>query len=256
MDTTIKYRISPHHQVIGLTGVAGMNKIVLMGHSTGSQVVIHYLSKSPSSLPNAPTIDTLHLPRVDGGIMQAPVSDREYFLDPTSPDSAIWLNQVPIATEMLKSGRGTEILDTEFCRKAGCRMSAYRLWSLQSIEYNTFFWLPRLESKAKGTIADSVCRGDDDYFSSDIPLHPDGIRAHPLTQSFGKLSAPALALISEKDEYSKIPDLAATSRRWEEAANGRLATKIVKDANHAVEHDGAKRILCQEIAEWLHRLEP
>ncbi|KAL4870099.1 hypothetical protein BDV12DRAFT_207995 [Aspergillus spectabilis] len=55
-------------------------KIVLMGHSTGSQCVLHYLTK-PNPHTTKPSFDTYleHTlrPQLDGAIMQAPVSDRE-----------------------------------------------------------------------------------------------------------------------------------------------------------------------------------
>ena len=111
-----------------------------MGHSTGSQDVIHYLSASSSSYASATGSDPTtsaggDLPQVDGGILQAPVSDREYNEDPTSPHSQIWLSRLPAATAMVKSGRGAEILDEELCAKSGCRMSAYRLWSLVHVRF-------------------------------------------------------------------------------------------------------------------------
>ncbi|KAL4938512.1 hypothetical protein BDV06DRAFT_215036 [Aspergillus oleicola] len=55
-------------------------KIVLMGHSTGSQCVIHYLTQpNPFASKKAFDADLEHTlrPRLDGAIMQAPVSDRE-----------------------------------------------------------------------------------------------------------------------------------------------------------------------------------
>ncbi|RFU23722.1 hypothetical protein B7463_g12615, partial [Scytalidium lignicola] len=56
------------------------SKIVLMGHSTGSQAVLHYLHR-PNPHINTPTFDPYlqHVarPALGGAIMQAPVSDRE-----------------------------------------------------------------------------------------------------------------------------------------------------------------------------------
>ncbi|KAJ5792878.1 uncharacterized protein N7503_008856 [Penicillium pulvis] len=61
-----------------LKGESG--KVVLMGHSTGSQDVLHYLH-SPNPLPKDSDFDIglkyLTRPVLDGAIMQAPVSDRE-----------------------------------------------------------------------------------------------------------------------------------------------------------------------------------
>ncbi|PKY00822.1 DUF1749-domain-containing protein [Aspergillus campestris IBT 28561] len=56
-------------------------KVVLMGHSTGSQCVLHYLSRENPHAGPAPAFDpdlvNVVRPAVDGAIMQAAVSDRE-----------------------------------------------------------------------------------------------------------------------------------------------------------------------------------
>ncbi|KAJ5220431.1 DUF1749-domain-containing protein [Penicillium chermesinum] len=58
----------------------GDGKIVLMGHSTGSQCVLHYLYR-PNPFTSRSAFDSSleHVDRLplDGAIMQAPVSDRE-----------------------------------------------------------------------------------------------------------------------------------------------------------------------------------
>jgi hypothetical protein len=91
-----------------------------MGHSTGSQDVAHYLSTR------------LH-PRVLGGIMQAPVSDREYFAWDPSAGGELWRSKIPVAEELVKAGKGDEALDDDFCRTVGGRMTAYRLFSLLGV---------------------------------------------------------------------------------------------------------------------------
>lgn len=69
--------------------------LVLMGHSTGSQDVLHYLY-SPNPLHST----GLKRPPVDGAILQAPVSDREYTLSTlksgTGQDSPEELSKVYI----------------------------------------------------------------------------------------------------------------------------------------------------------------
>ncbi|KAJ5095491.1 hypothetical protein NUU61_004847 [Penicillium alfredii] len=58
-------------------------KIVIMGHSTGSQDVLHYLY-SPNPLPQRDfDIGLQHLvrPEIQGAILQAPVSDRQAILE-------------------------------------------------------------------------------------------------------------------------------------------------------------------------------
>lgn len=61
----------------------GNGKIILMGHSTGSQCVMHYLYR-PNPHTTAPIFDPdlQHITRrvLDGAIMQAPVSDRQAIL--------------------------------------------------------------------------------------------------------------------------------------------------------------------------------
>ncbi|KAA8643831.1 hypothetical protein EYZ11_008914 [Aspergillus tanneri] len=62
------------------TSKFGDGKIVLMGHSTGSQCVLHYLYR-PNPHLNTPAFDesleNVQRMPLDGAIMQAPVSDRE-----------------------------------------------------------------------------------------------------------------------------------------------------------------------------------
>lgn len=93
----------------------GDTTVVLMGHSTGSQDVIHYLLKE--AIP------------VDGGILQAPASDREHFSIADDEMSKAWGEKLPLATEFVKNGRGQVVLDA-----GGLKISAYRLHSLLSKE--------------------------------------------------------------------------------------------------------------------------
>lgn len=70
-------------------------KIVFMGHSTGSQCVLHYLTKpNPHNSTKAFDADLAHTlrPFLDGAIMQAPVSDREAIQWVLSQG---WMGQTP-----------------------------------------------------------------------------------------------------------------------------------------------------------------
>ncbi|KAK4688240.1 hypothetical protein P7C73_g1865, partial [Tremellales sp. Uapishka_1] len=191
----------------------GDTTIVIMGHSTGSQDVIHYLTNKSG---------------VDGGIMQAPVSDREWLA--TGDKGKIWRDQIPIAEEMMANGRGTEVLDQSFCEMVGARISADRLFSLV----------------AEG--------GYDDYFSSDLPNHPDGVHLHPLSDSFGRLSVPALALFSSKDQENQLGDKEALMERWMAAAEGKLEAKMIEGASHDITEEDARADLCEEVIGWLSRV--
>lgn len=98
------------------------------------------------------------------------------------------------------------------------------------------------------TLADP--RGDDDYFSSDLPTPPTEGFKHPLSTTFGKLEHPVLVLFSEKDEYVHAPDVPAMLETWREVAKGKLETVIVRGASHAVETQG-KEQLCAAVVAWL-----
>lgn len=143
-------------------------KIVLMGHSTGCQDLIQYLLSSTRTL-DAHT-------RIDGAILQAPVSDREaYELDRSRAETDQIRDEMDQelqkATQLVQSGHGATLmprkdtastclptdpsdppnsLSSEASHQGNATavhspaMTAYRTWSL----------------KAKG--------GHDDFFSSDL----------------------------------------------------------------------------------------
>ncbi|KAI9738958.1 MAG: hypothetical protein M1818_005272 [Claussenomyces sp. TS43310] len=174
-------------------------KIVLMGHSTGSQDVIEYLS-APGQRPH-----------VDGGILQAPVSDREAlgFVMPAE----VYEESVVIAKDMVAEGKGEEIVPTSVTQGVFGGVCCARRWlSLASPNHD----------------------GDDDFFSSDLT-------DEQLKQSFGSLSAksPLCILYSENDEY--VPpsvDKEALVERWIEIAQSgtggvdEVNSGIVKGGTH------------------------
>ena len=89
----------------------GKSKIVIMGHSTGSQDVIHYVNGNYE--------------RVDGVIAQAPVSDREAIDDNISK----W---IPTAIKMIEEGKKDEAMPRESITWFDTPITAYRYWSLFS----------------------------------------------------------------------------------------------------------------------------
>jgi hypothetical protein len=80
----VKYITKYKKQSVSSNQTEQSPKIVIMGHSTGSQDVLHYLY-SPNPLPTDTVFDEglrhINRPALDGAIMQAPVSDREAILD-------------------------------------------------------------------------------------------------------------------------------------------------------------------------------
>ncbi|KAK6502819.1 hypothetical protein TWF481_007864 [Arthrobotrys musiformis] len=155
-------------------------RVVVMGHSTGCQDIMHYLCRLEVS-------QQAH-GRLDGAILQAPVSDREAMVVMMGKESydRSWKH----AARLIKSGRGGEIMPAQITKavfEAPC--SAERWYSLTS---------PNMD-------------GEDDFFSSDIG-------EEVLEGTFGGVvpaETPLLVCYSGGDEF--VPagvDKAALVARW------------------------------------------
>jgi hypothetical protein len=176
-------------------------KIILMGHSTGCQDVLEYLT-GPGHENRKP---------IDGGIIQAAVSDRESFFTTMDPD--IIRSACAKAQSMVDDGDEDEILPSADIENLfPCPISAKRFLSLASPNHD----------------------GDDDYFSSDLT-------DDQLMKTFGSLpsSSPICILLSGSDEYVH-PDVdsAKLLARWIEIAKsgkGKVDENnsgVVKGATH------------------------
>ncbi|KAK6913869.1 Fusarinine C esterase SidJ [Dillenia turbinata] len=88
--------------------------VVLLGHSTGCQDIVHYM-RTNAACSRA----------VRGAILQAPVSDREYRA--TLPETAAMID---LASTMIREGRGLELMPREADSEAS--VTAYRYHSLCS----------------------------------------------------------------------------------------------------------------------------
>ncbi|MCJ1465583.1 hypothetical protein MMC07_004202 [Pseudocyphellaria aurata] len=142
-------------------------KVVLLGHSTGCQDVLHYL------------IADGERPRIDGGILHSSVSDREALTKVLPP--ADYENGVKLAREYVDDNRGGDVLPARFTGALfSTPISANRWMSLAS---------PGPDHA-----------GEDDYFSSDF----DDER---LKRTFGKAGATGTRLsllYGGSDQY--VPD--------------------------------------------------
>ncbi|WFD36789.1 hypothetical protein MCUN1_003678 [Malassezia cuniculi] len=204
--------------------VNATGKIVLMGHSTGCQDTIAFLSRDRGV--------TVH-----GGILQAPVSDCEYFDSRKSPADEQLLAK---AAELIAAGKGGEMLPRTAPAKPEAggisgnsaailqpAMTAYRFHSLNS----------------HGT--------DDDMFSS--VLSDDDIR-RIWTPALNK--APILALMGAQDEF--VPDgidRAGIINRWSKILEGTpLHTKLIPGANHKVDDESAQQVLVQSVVSFIKSL--
>ncbi|KAK6350921.1 hypothetical protein TWF718_004103 [Orbilia javanica] len=155
-------------------------KVVLLGHSTGCQDIMHYLCRLEVS-------QQAH-GRLDGAILQAPVSDREAMCAMMGKETydRSWKH----ALRLIKSGRGGEIMPAQITKEvfeAPC--SAFRWYSLTS---------PNMD-------------GEDDFFSSDI-------KEEVLETTFGKVvpaETPLLVVYSGSDEFvPAFVDKKALVERW------------------------------------------
>ncbi|EST07024.1 Protein of unknown function DUF1749 [Kalmanozyma brasiliensis GHG001] len=223
-------------------------KMVLMGHSTGCQDAIAYLLGAERARGEAT--------RVDGAILQAPVSDREWYESQRDVVSAAEWDKMEAelehATNLVRSGQGSKLLprqevvlptqpgDAGEGNAAAMQdpaMTAYRLWSL----------------RAKG--------GDDDFFSldlsdEDITAKDEGARG------FGRavanlqaaaLTAKILALIGDQDDSLPEGNADRLLERWTRllGPTGGFEAKILQGANHQASSDEATAALAEAVSAFL-----
>ena len=184
-------------------------KIVLLGHSTGSQQTMHYLL-SP----------LVQLTKIDGGIFQASASDREIIVQTLSP--AEYESACSLAKAYVNDGRGDDILPLNATKSVFDRspVSAQRWLSLAS---------PGPEHA-----------GQDDYFSSDL----DDKRLQHSFGRLGKSGARLCFLFSGSDQY--VPETVDKEKligRWHEhirRGGGVIdeGSGIVPGASHTLKEAG------------------
>lgn len=201
---------------------SGKKKIVLAGHSTGSQNVLYYLSQQYEG--DAFPLETR--PRIWGGICQGGVSDRDALSIVFSPEALE--KSVKLAEEYVADGRSTDVLP----RKVTAPF------------FNAFSTAERWISLAKP-------RGGDDFFSND--LNDDDF-----AKTFGKVRAPLLIAFGGADQF--VPDVVdkeALVDRFKNATPEKFWSKyggVVPGANHAIDDDaepGAREEFIKRVIGFL-----
>nr|DAB41488.1 TPA_exp: non-cytosolic carboxylesterase [Aspergillus westerdijkiae] len=246
------------------TSKFGDGKIVLMGHSTGSQCVLHYLSRPNPHTTTAPfDPDLQHIKRLplDGAIMQAPVSDRQAiqlvlahgFGDKTPGEiRPIYEKAVAMAKETVGQNESCDTLlplsvTSGICYPGHTPISCRRFLSLVSPE-------------------SPQTPGEDDLFSSDLGeeqlrktfgmIKPRGLLRHKL-----------MVLFSGADQ--SVPgwvDKEALLQRWKSATDpdgeGQIwdddHTAVVPNASHALSNDDQaepRRFLVEKVMGYLDTAE-
>lgn len=200
-------------------------KIVLMGHLTGSQDTMQYLA----NLHNRP--DTTPDAFINGGIMQAPASDREALVEEQGKSTIDALvkkcydDYISVGKKdfLLSENDIADIRAITF----GTPITAYRFHSITSV------------------------RGDDDFFSSYLTSEDH-------KKTFGKIEKPVLILFGENDEY--IPpgvDKEKLVNSWKDATNPEFwspHSKIVPGASHNVgptSKEGAVECLIDSVEAFI-----
>ncbi|KAK6462269.1 hypothetical protein DFJ63DRAFT_338592 [Scheffersomyces coipomensis] len=169
-------------------------KVVLIGHSTGCQDTIEYLTKK--------SYDSKFDPKttIDGGILQAPVSDVEglQVASKLSPSEFAKVVQ-EVYDDYISQNKQNHILPERFRRIAfGSPITAYRFYSL------------------------AHPRGDDDYFSSYLTAEDHAL-------SFGKIKTPILVLYGSKDEF--VPEYVNRQQlvdSWQRATDAKYWSPLSK----------------------------
>lgn len=230
-------------------------KVVVMGHSTGSQDVLHYLH-TPNPVPQRPDefqgrLKHLTRPELDGAILQAPMSDREGLEAQLKADEGTTMgNEARAAFDQLvafarqqpytigdRQQKLDALLPMNLTAKAGfpadTPLSARRFMSLASPDSP--------ENPA-----------EDDLFSSDLT-------DQRLKETFGVIAERGLLktkmmfLYSGNDEYgAPWVDKAKLMQRWKEAANAGGVEKydsegsaVIPGASHNVKADGQDELIAR-----------
>ncbi|CCG23132.1 hypothetical protein CORT_0D02870 [Candida orthopsilosis Co 90-125] len=196
-------------------------KIVLMGHSTGCQNSLHYLTNINNKE------DVPDTAKVQGAILQAPVSDSEALsIESKKKEVDALLREVFV--DYLSEGKGAYILPEKFRRLVfNTPITAYRFFSLFSK------------------------RGDDDFFSS--YLTEDDFK-----KTFGSVTVPLLVLYSGKDQFVPASvDKAALVSRFQDSTPSEYwnsNSKIIEGATHEIgdgSDEGVTDILTESVSKFV-----
>ena len=246
-------------------------KVVLMGHSTGSQDVLHYLYRSNphTSLPAFDrALEHVIRPAVDGAILQAPVSDRECILSVLERGSlgrapselqAVYNSLVATAQASIREGSGNDNPSRTFDT-----FLPQHLAKQLGYPSNTPLSARRFLSLVSPTSPSSP--SEDDLFSSDIS-------STQLEDTFGMISRRGLLrgklLVLPSGADHAMPhwvDKEALMARWRTAADRdgegkvweRELSAIVPGASHDLSNDdqaGPRGFLVEKVVGFLSKTE-
>jgi hypothetical protein len=177
-------------------------KVAIMGHSTGSQDVLHYLYSSVEDDGEGSS-----RPAVDGAILQAAVSDREAMQATIEDDERLQ----EMYTQLVNVARHTASAEDDDNNLLPLSMTRALGYGDTLVSARRFLSLVSPDSPARPA--------EDDLFSSDLG-------ENTLKQTFGavgssdRLRGTLLVLLSgEDDAYPESVDPVALLEKWQRASN-------------------------------------
>ncbi len=240
------------------------SKIVLMGHSTGSQMVLHYLHRqNPHSSVSVFDPDLQHItrPALDGAIMQAPVSDRQAiqsvledgFLGKSAKELQATYRQVE-AIAMEAASRDDQSVDIIL------PIALTSQFGYQSVPISCRRFL------SLASPGSPQAPGEDDLFSSDLSDEQLS-KTFGMIKSRGLLKSKLVVLYSGADQ--SVPDSVDKKGllgRWKDAADHGGKDQIWDDeysgvipgASHALSNDDQadpRKDLVRRVLGYIHQLE-
>ncbi|KAL1848215.1 hypothetical protein Plec18167_006212 [Paecilomyces lecythidis] len=239
-------------------GSDGTRKIVIMGHSTGSQDMLHYLYAPNPTRANPDFDDGLqHIvrPEVDGAILQAPVSDREAILHTlkTGTDKDVPNVLVGCYDQLVNMAKLMPYTASKVETILPLSMTARLGWPADTpISSSRFLSLVSPDSPENPS--------EDDLFSSDL-TDKRLQETFGLVTKQGLLKTKLLVLYSGNDQYAPpTVDKEKLLQRWKNAANGGGKeiwdehSGVVPGASHALsgdDEDEPRRDLSARVTGYL-----
>ncbi|KAK4057145.1 hypothetical protein OIO90_001640 [Microbotryomycetes sp. JL221] len=218
-----------------LRQVRHKTKIVLMGHSTGCQDAVAYCHLNAQE-PNA-------APPVEGIILQAPVSDREFIIN-TAPISIVPLLITQYPGLRPHPGQTySDFVDRRLSNLFGTKLGiTYTRWN-------------SLVSKAE---SDKITWANEDYFSSDMTTKRWSNVFEPMRQN----NTRTLIVLSGKDEsYGPTADLTKVDKlkglfgnALSSQGSGGQNVVVLPEADHAVSDEDSRSRLFETVTNFLSQL--
>lgn len=226
-------------------------KIVVMGHSTGSQDVLHYLYQ-PNPLPGR--LKHLVRPELDGAILQAPMSDREGLQAAIkSEEGTAQGTEMRAAYDQLVDFAKRQPYVTGDHQQKLDAILPMNLVAKVGLPADTPLSARRFLSLASPDSPEKPA--EDDLFSSDLT-------DQRLRETFGAVAERGLLRSKMMFLYSGNDDFAAPwvdkeklMQRWNEASNGKYdaeGSAVIPGASHNVRDEGQEE-LTERVLSYLKR---